>query len=56
MSSGENNPNHYSVLGKSMWLQLIKRAGYAKVTVSDVSFRVPAGPDTYWSFIIKKDG
>lgn len=52
----QNNPNHYSVLGKSMWMQLIKRAGYSMVTVSDVNFRVPAGPDTYWSFIIKKDG
>jgi ubiquinone/menaquinone biosynthesis C-methylase UbiE len=55
-SRHQNNPNHYSVLGKSMWLQLIKRAGYSRVTVSDVSFSVPAGPDTYWSFIIKKDG
>jgi ubiquinone/menaquinone biosynthesis C-methylase UbiE len=53
-SRHQNNPNHYSVLGKSMWLQLIKRAGYSTVTVSDVAFKVPAGPDTYWSFIIKK--
>jgi ubiquinone/menaquinone biosynthesis C-methylase UbiE len=52
----QNNPNHYSVLGKTMWMQLIKRAGFNTVTVSDVSFQVPAGPDTYWSFIIKKDG
>lgn len=52
----QNNPNHYSVLGKSMWLQLIKRAGYSTVTVSDVNFNVPAGPDTYWSFIVQKAG
>jgi ubiquinone/menaquinone biosynthesis C-methylase UbiE len=54
--SHQNNPNHYSVLGKSMWLQLIRRAGYSKLTMSDVKFNVPAGPDTYWSFVVKKDG
>jgi 2-polyprenyl-3-methyl-5-hydroxy-6-metoxy-1,4-benzoquinol methylase len=55
-SRHQTNPNHYSVLGKSMWLQLIKRAGYSTVSVSDVNFNVPAGPDTYWSFIVQKAG
>ncbi|MBL0372657.1 class I SAM-dependent methyltransferase [Rhizobium sp. KVB221] len=54
-SRHQTNPNHYSVLGKSMWQQLLKRAGYSKVTIADVTFNVPAGPDAYWSFIVKKD-
>lgn len=48
------NPNHYSVLGKSMWLELIRRTGFPQVRVLDLNFTVQAGPDTYWAFIQQK--
>ena len=43
--------NHYSVLGKSMLGSLIERSGFRIVDVLDITFSVPAGPDTYWSFM-----
>ncbi|WP_237152752.1 class I SAM-dependent methyltransferase [Oryzibacter oryziterrae] len=51
----QTNPNHYSVLGKSMWIELLRRSGYRRVTISDINFNIPAGPDTYWSFIVQKE-
>jgi len=51
----QTNQNHYSVLGKSMWIELIKRTGFIVHDVLDISFQVPAGPDTYWAFIQEKD-
>lgn len=48
------NPNHYSVLGRSMWSELIRRSGLALIDSTDISFRVPAGPDVYWSFTSQK--
>lgn len=50
----QTNPNHYSVLGKGMWEELIKRSGFRLLDVVDLSFNVPAGPDQYWAFIQKK--
>lgn len=50
----QTNQNHYSVLGKSMWVELIKRSGFHILEVSDMSFEVPAGPDTYWAFVQQK--
>jgi SAM-dependent methyltransferase len=50
----EKNQNHYSVLGKSMWIELIKRSGFTILDVIDLSFEVPAGPDIYWAFIQQK--
>jgi hypothetical protein len=47
----QRNPNHYSVLGKSMWLELIRRAGFGESHVTDMNFTTGAGPDTYWGFI-----
>jgi SAM-dependent methyltransferase len=47
----QRNPNHYSVLGKSMWLELIRRAGFGESQVADMDFTTGAGPDTYWGFI-----
>lgn len=44
------NPNHYSVLPRSMWLELIRRAGFGESHVTDMSFTTPLGPDTYWGF------
>lgn len=50
----QTNQNHYSVLGKSMWIELIKHAGFYMLDALDISFEVPAGPDTYWAFIQQK--
>jgi SAM-dependent methyltransferase len=52
----QTNPNHYSVLGKSMWLELIRRCGFAQTVVLDLNFTVAAGADTYWAFIQQKVG
>lgn len=51
----QTNKNHYSVLGKSMWLYLIKRSGFEILQVLDINFNVPAGPDIYWAIIQKKN-
>ncbi len=48
------NQNHYSVLGKSMWISLFQRSGFSTLDVIDIDFEVPAGPDTYWAFIQQK--
>ena len=50
----QTNRNHYSVLGKTMLGSLITRSGFRIVDVADITFAVPAGPDTYWSFIQQK--
>lgn len=52
-SAHHNHPNHYSVLGKSMWLKLMTCSGFEVVELVDLSFSVPAGPDTYWAFILR---
>jgi SAM-dependent methyltransferase len=49
----EKNLNHYSVLGKSMWLSLFERAGFVLEEELDVNFTVPAGPDLYWCFFLR---
>jgi len=53
-SNHQANPNHYSVLGKSMWAELIKHAGFIILDIVDINFEVLAGSDTYWAFIQKK--
>lgn len=50
----QSNKNHYSVLGKSMWAELIKRTGFQLQKVIDLSFEVPAGLDIYWAYILKR--
>lgn len=50
----ENNPNHYSVLDKSMWVSLINRSGFVIKNVYDVNLATMAGPDTYWAFTATK--
>ena len=49
----QTNPNHYSVLGKSMWLDLMRRIGVAEIRMTDLNFQTGAGPDTYWAFLLK---
>lgn len=50
----QKNRNHYSVLGKTMWVSLMKRAGFVVLDCIDIDFEVPAGPDTYWAFILRR--
>lgn len=47
----QRNPNHYSVLGKSMLHELLKRAGFTGEQIWDISFTTRAGPDIYWAFV-----
>lgn len=48
--SHERNRNHYSVMGKSMWNELIERSGFTIQEVQDYFFKTAAGPDQYWGF------
>ena len=50
----ELNQNHYSVMGKTMWLSLFQRANLEFVFSRDIDFNVPAGPDQYWAFFLQK--
>jgi len=50
----EANPNHYSVLGKEMWVSLLQRTGYETIRQKDLAFEVPAGLDVYYSFDSRK--
>lgn len=50
----ESNKNHYSVLGKQMWLHLITRSGFNIEETRDIKLNTEAGPDTYWSFLCRK--
>jgi SAM-dependent methyltransferase len=46
----ESNQNHFSVLGKRMWEALFRRANLNVLESMEIRFKVPAGPDLYWSF------
>jgi hypothetical protein len=37
-----------------MWSALMQRAGLAVERTMDIGFRVQAGPDEYWGFLLKK--
>lgn len=50
----QSNRNHYSVLGKSMWLDLIGRAGFQLVAATEIDFTTLSGPDVYWVFLGRK--
>ncbi|MDB5448722.1 MAG: Methyltransferase type 11 [Phenylobacterium sp.] len=51
----QTNPNHYSVLGKSMWIELIRRVGFPETRTLDLGFQTGMGPDTYWAFLQQKN-
>ncbi|NER08076.1 MAG: class I SAM-dependent methyltransferase, partial [Okeania sp. SIO3C4] len=51
----QTNKNHYSVLGKTMWLDLIKRTGFEILQVLDIQFNLPIGPYIYWAMIQRKN-
>ena len=50
----ENHPNHYSVLPKSGWVNLITRTGFVDLAGIDIDFESPAGPDVYWAFFARR--
>jgi SAM-dependent methyltransferase len=51
----EQNPNHYSVLGRSMWEQLVTRSGFSLEEGMTIDFDLKMGPDAYWAFFCRKD-
>lgn len=51
----QTNPNHYSVLGKSMWYQLIYRCGFTPIECTTLSLQTGAGPDEYYTFFVQKN-
>lgn len=53
-SHHEANRNHYSVLGKSMWTELIKRSGFDLLDSSSITIDLKIGKDIYWSFVMQK--
>ncbi len=46
----ETNANHYSIHTRTTWFQLLSRCGFVGLRSNDISFTVPAGPDTYYVF------
>lgn len=50
----QTNINHYSVLGKSMWIELIKRSGFDILETGSIPIKIAAGHDIYWAFTIQK--
>jgi SAM-dependent methyltransferase len=50
----ERNQNHYSVLGKSMWVSLFNKSNLENVSSFDINFQVPAEQDMYWSFLLRR--
>jgi SAM-dependent methyltransferase len=51
----QTNQNHYSVLGKSAWKNLIGRVGVGTQYVLDIPMTVGTGPDLYFAFFGKKN-
>lgn len=50
----ELNPNHYSVLGRGVWLALLGRSGFKVLDEARYSFTSGMGPDEYWGFVCSK--
>jgi SAM-dependent methyltransferase len=49
----QRNPNHYSVLPMSSWLNLFGRAGFVVERANELRFNVRCGPDVYWSSLLR---
>jgi len=50
----EANPNHYSVFGETMWLNLLSRVGFTDIRSSKIDFEILTGKDTYLVFDARK--
>ncbi len=53
-SCHESNPNHYSVMGEQMWLNLIARAGFDITDARKMEFTTPNGKDHYFGFTCRR--
>lgn len=53
-SRHQSNPNHYSVMGKTMWAELMHRTGFELLDVADIKFQTKLGEDVYWAFVQRK--
>lgn len=55
INNHEGNSNHYSVLGRSAWLSLLKRSGFEVFEQPIFPFSWEnIGPDEYWGFFCVK--
>ena len=51
----QKNKNHYSVFGKSMWIELISRTGFVNIEAIDITFEIRGkGTDIYWALTQQK--
>lgn len=50
----ETNPNHYSVLGLSMWLNLITRSGFDIFMAEKISGKTNQGEEEYFALAARK--
>lgn len=50
----EANANHYSVLTRTSWLQLLHRCGFEDIKRASISFTLPIGDDCYHVFDARK--
>lgn len=50
----EGNRNHYSVLGKRMWIDLIRRTGFTEILTTELHFRTGLGADHYLAFMQRR--
>lgn len=48
------NKNHYSILGKEMWSELILRSKFEILNSTVMKIETLRGPDQYYSFVAKK--
>ncbi len=46
----ETNINHYSVLTRNSWFNLIHRSGFKDIKAHDLDVTVPIGPDKYFVY------
>lgn len=46
----ELNPNHYSILSRTMWLSLMERCGIPALEAQSYDLKGENGPDEYWAF------
>ncbi len=50
----QTNPNHFAVLPRSAWYELITRAGFQVIGECSATFGIPAGTDEYFMFAARR--
>ena len=55
-SAHQTNKNHYSVLTRSAWIDLISRIGITPLHDTDIALTTGRGPDVYYAFFGLKPG